>query len=768
MISPGSGTIFTSTPVTFLWRAGAGAAQHQLAVGAACGGAEYYSASTGANGTVICPDGSLQCQSAAASSISVSAPTHDLCARLSTLISGAWQHIDYPYRAGPSPPGGTPNSIGFRYSSVKSVVNDGKPSTPPDKYLLCDSNSPSGQCVNTGNWDGGLVGDTCPVTFNLNGAPDPNVTVQPVAKGQASSSATVNSVDLTFTANAFTLPGSLREATCSYNGSPLNPITFMVYDATPQIYTDEGGNAIGIIQYPPVDPGGPFYIEVYGTGFGKTQGSLSVCAENADPCVTDPNLFDVAVTYWNVNSDGTSQVNALITPSPNVSAATYDVQLTSRGATGYFAAAPAPQTSQSQSNRGKVTPIPPLCTSTCVISGYVTTNDGKTPAGHFKPMAGVTLTISGGASVTTDNDGRYSFSVSAGSSVTLTLHYQAYQLVFNPKNPDNPSRCQKNPTSCFFYNIRANQTQDFTTTYTMVFLLHGLGQRHDDMGPFSSTLATSSGPPSGLDLSRFVVDAGFDFSECGANPRCTFARNGLQCSVGAGAMSLAQYISATAPADYVLIGYSMGGLIARRMLANTNTFPPNPDPIFQDLVATHRNVGLITLGTPNWGYPFLNADTNFYCPQIVTDMAGSWNPDAGPKQPSSFLSDLSRNWSSSSYSGYWLAAAGTYCQDPYRNFNLSGQPTGCPKDSLHSSSDGVVCTDSALYSAYSPLVTPFTSSQRPSIQWSDSTYVHTRTYAGWGSEFIFCKVPSTAPELFNPPPLGSLHNQIVQVINNGH
>jgi len=76
--------------------------------------------------------------------------------------------------------------------------------------------------------------------------------------------------------------------------------------------------------------------------------------------------------------------------------------------------------------------------------------------------------------------------------------------------------------------------------------------------------------------------------------------------------------------------------------------------------------------------------------------------------------------------------------------------------------DGVVCRDSAIYSANSGNPT----SPPPTIPFEDSGYLHTHALDGWGSGFIFCtNDPSTTQELFDPDPQKSLFQQIVQVIN---
>lgn len=272
------------------------------------------------------------------------------------------------------------------------------------------------------------------------------------------------------------------------------------------------------------------------------------------------------------------------------------------------------------------------------------------------------------------------------------------------------------------------------------------------MADLESNLLATVGPPNGVDLGRFVIDSGFDFGECANRQDCAQSRHGDACSISAGGKSLAKYIAnSNAPGDIVLIGYSMGGLIARDLLVRN----------YENVLNAHPVRGLITLGTPHWGYPFLELDTSFKCPQLVRDMAGSWNSGTNqPNEPSTFLSSLTNSWNSSSYGGYWMAAAETYCQG---SPNRLGVSTGCPSGAPHSYSDGVVCADSASYSDFSPLVRPFTG--RPTIEWSDPEYVHTKIAGGWGTGLLLCAVSSDAQELFNPPEFGSLYTKIVQVLN---
>jgi pimeloyl-ACP methyl ester carboxylesterase len=561
-------------------------------------------------------------------------------------------------------------------------------------------------------------------------------------------------------ANGLAAPGA-ADFTFTYAGwsVTLSPAV-QIYDATPVI--------TGVQQSAPPSPGGPFTVEITGTNFG-TVGTVTVCAlsSSTGPCAPtgDFPTDQIQIGPWSIGV-----VFVTLTPLATASG-NYCVQVTSFGALGtYFVAAPGISTNTSACVAGIE------AGTSYTISGTVTSADSG------KAMTGVTVNarVNGTSrSAQTDANGTYTFAVDAGDNVQISPSPDApytYPFTAVPQGQGGTAQCQSSrpPTTCFFYNVQQNETQNFTTTYTTVFLLHGIGQNSGAMKHLWSNLTTSTGPPTGPDLSRFVVDAGFDFGECATNSSCGASRYGDTCSISAGGKSLAQYIAnSKAPAGIVLVGYSMGGLIARDLLVN------NYRVNNQGVLDTHPIQGLITLGTPNWGYPWLPQDVGLvypntppvFCPQLLYDMAGSWNPDNNSRnQPSVFLSSLTNAWNSSSYGGYWLAAAGTYCQkSPYRRLNLTDQSTGCPKTnplSWDSYSDGVVCADSAQYSGFIPLVAPFSGS--PSLTWPDSGYVHTTNGWGWGTAFVFCKVPSNGKQLFSPPLGDPLYSQIVQVINNGH
>jgi pimeloyl-ACP methyl ester carboxylesterase len=126
------------------------------------------------------------------------------------------------------------------------------------------------------------------------------------------------------------------------------------------------------------------------------------------------------------------------------------------------------------------------------------------------------------------------------------------------------------------------------------------------MQPLYGSLVGSQG----LDLRRFRVDAGFDFSECAAEYACTVTNpistlGQLPCTVANGGRKLAYYIlSQSPPGDIILVGYSMGGLVARNLMENGRSAS------YGGVLNSHNLAGLVTLGTPNWGYPMLGADTS--------------------------------------------------------------------------------------------------------------------------------------------------------------
>jgi pimeloyl-ACP methyl ester carboxylesterase len=370
----------------------------------------------------------------------------------------------------------------------------------------------------------------------------------------------------------------------------------------------------------------------------------------------------------------------------------------------------------------------------------------------------------------TNAKGQYSFTgLAACSTVSLGATFGVpYTIPITANDPANG----------YFYCIQANQTQNFTTAnFTAVYLLHGLGQSSLGMQQLAADLTA----PGGVNLSQFFVDAGFDFSECAANQSCSqvtetatlsaAAGAPLACSISSGGQKLADYVNfhdatnpaqalylpATGASSIVLVGYSMGGLIARDLLVNGYT------ATYEGVLSTHTIQGLVTLSSPSWGYAFLPIDTSARCPQIVTDMAGAWNTlTGGPNPLSPFLASRNASWAASSYGGYWLAAAGRFCTSQARAPN-----TGCLETG--GSNDGVVCADSAEYS-YSSNPGP---TGKPTAVFDDpgQNYSHTDSVLGLGTAFVMgCPTTPAQNLIFTPPPgPKSLFSKIVTVINqNGH
>jgi pimeloyl-ACP methyl ester carboxylesterase len=297
-----------------------------------------------------------------------------------------------------------------------------------------------------------------------------------------------------------------------------------------------------------------------------------------------------------------------------------------------------------------------------------------------------------------------------------------------------------------YSNVATGTTLPIPTT---VFLIHGIGQGSADMQGLLGSLTSSSG----IDLARFRVDGGFDYSECANTDFC----NDDTCSISAGAQKLAQYVAnANPPGNIILIGFSMGGLIARDLMANGR------------LVLNGRKISaLITLGTPNLGYPYTSADTLAFCTPLVQEMNGNWRSQQSTNTVvlSPYLLSLTNQWPSASYpesSGYWLAASGRSCSNPIRRLDST---TGCRDKNPYS--DGVVCDDSATYSVSTP------SGTAPTLYWQDPGQIYVHSNFGWGigTAFVLCGNsgnPAVNPPLSNPPSFGPLFAALKGFINGLH
>lgn len=278
-----------------------------------------------------------------------------------------------------------------------------------------------------------------------------------------------------------------------------------------------------------------------------------------------------------------------------------------------------------------------------------------------------------------------------------------------------------------------------------VFLVHGLSQSGGALAALGQTLSNSQ---YGIDLTRFRIDSGFNWGQCANNGSC----NANDCEISDGGRALAQYINQRDPGgQIILIGYSLGGLISRDMLLNN----------YEGVVSSRRVLALITLGTPNVGYPYCEIDENSRCPVLARQMASQYRvrQDDNIVIVSTFLQNMVEDWDETFQGrpGQWLAAAGTSCTDDrFCEWNAIDRSVdqGCRDDS--STSDGVVCSQSALYQ-----ITP---SRLPSSRWSDANYSHTDNNASW---LVMCGGGGLHP-LFNPPANGTLVRTIRDLINDLH
>jgi fibronectin type 3 domain-containing protein len=305
------------------------------------------------------------------------------------------------------------------------------------------------------------------------------------------------------------------------------------------------------------------------------------------------------------------------------------------------------------------------------------------------------------------------------------------------------------PNTTYTFRVRAQNTPGYSgysntasaTTLAIpktVFLIHGLGQSHLNMKNLAVNLSSSYGLAPG----RFTVDYGFDFSDC-VDVNLAFCS--ANCTIPGGAQRLAQYIvSANPPGDVVLIGFSLGGLIARDMIVNNR------------IILNGRKINLVTIGTPNLGYPYLATDSLVFCSAIVSAMEGNWRSQPGSIALSNYLLSLTNQWSAYGFPGSgrtWLAASGRACNIPTR------LGTGCRDQNPYS--DGVVCQDSAAYSVSTSAGT------QPNDSWADPNRAYVHSFSGFTS-FILCNTSDQAKylPLYDPPPTpGGLFSKLTAVLN---
>src|SRR5262249_23790717 len=132
---------------------------------------------------------------------------------------------------------------------------------------------------------------------------------------------------------------------------------------------------------------------------------------------------------------------------------------------------------------------------------------------------------------------------------------------------------------------------------TAVFVIHGINQGSADVQSFKGNLENNVKALLTLyQMSgNFTFDATFDYGYCAKNPL-----NNPNCSIANGADLLAKTVlpSCKSGINVAIVAYSMGGLMARDMIANNR----------QNVGSLCRISTLITLGTPNLGYPGSSLD----------------------------------------------------------------------------------------------------------------------------------------------------------------
>lgn len=299
------------------------------------------------------------------------------------------------------------------------------------------------------------------------------------------------------------------------------------------------------------------------------------------------------------------------------------------------------------------------------------------------------------------------------------------------------------------YTFRARaQTAEGYSTYSSelvvttpprinVFLLHGIRQDWTDMTELRTSLSQV------LSSGRFDLSGTFSFAECSMSGCST------SCSISLGGQRLGQLVAGTPTGQVVFVGYSMGGLIARDLIANN----------WNGAMTGKHVAALVTLGTPNLGYPYASfLDRLAVCDPIAQQMEGDFRAEPNKVILSQYLLGLYSTWRGRGFPGTsstWLAAAGQACADPWRSFTT---PSGC--SDAWPRNDRVVCSQSATYGVDSPVGTTPTT-------WTDpeSRYVH--TLQGWFGN-VFCDFgsdPIRDLSLGNPPPGGLLVTRIAEVLN---
>ncbi len=351
----------------------------------------------------------------------------------------------------------------------------------------------------------------------------------------------------------------------------------------------------------------------------------------------------------------------------------------------------------------------------------------------------------------------YTFTGAAGQRVTITMNSTAldsYLFLIGPDNrtvaSNNDWNKEKNARindvllrSNGVYTIEATvygstERGNYTLRLTLprtIFLVHGIRQSATDMRPLATTLQD---PRYGVDTARFKVDYSFSYSDCAQTVICSSSR----CTIPEIAKRLADYINRQNPqGDIIVIGYSLGGLVARDMMFNN----------YSNVFANRHVAALLTLGTPNAGYPYNPVDDIAACSTLLQQMAGDFRQSSTSVTMSEYLFNLTTRWGSSSFPGkprVWFAASGTSCSVAERLIGKAGCPDSNPK------SDGVVCDQSARFI--------INAGNRPTLDLPYDNYAHSDNRLSF---IVLCAPASNTHLLWNPPADGALVSKMKEVIN---
>jgi sRNA-binding regulator protein Hfq len=271
-----------------------------------------------------------------------------------------------------------------------------------------------------------------------------------------------------------------------------------------------------------------------------------------------------------------------------------------------------------------------------------------------------------------------------------------------------------------------------------VFIVHGIRQSSADIDSFATNLRSR------LDSQKFTVDSGFDFSSCTQTNGC----DSTLCTIPVGAGLLGNYINSRASSrPVVVIGFSLGGLLARDMMLHNR----------HGVADSRRIAQLITLGTPNAGYPYCIDDRSALCGELVAEMASDYRVQQSDNRVvlSDYLFSLYNGWTASSFVGRperWLAVAGTSCSLDTRPCVLPWHGTlqGCASNNPRS--DNTVCRASALYQV--------AGGNLPTDRWESTSYQHATSFFA-----PMCAGSSSLSLLSNPPLYGSLMDKLVSTLN---